>query len=61
MNQQIRKNYRPVSVFRLLSKIFERLIHDQLNEFLEPYLDSLLCGFRKAHFTQHPLFRLLQE
>ena len=56
-----KENYRPVSVFPLLSKTFERLIYDQLNEYLEQYLNSLLCGFRKAHSTQHALVRLLQE
>ena len=40
---------------------FERLIYDQLNEYLEQDLNSLLCGFRKAHSAQHALFRLLQE
>ena len=45
----------------LLSKMSERLIYDQLNEYLEEYLNSLLCGFRKTHSTQHALFRLLQE
>ena len=45
----------------LLSKIFERLIYDQLNECLEQYLNGLLCDFRKAHSTQHALFRFLQE
>ena len=24
------------------------------------FCDTLLCGFRKAHFTQHALFKLLQ-
>ena len=57
----VHKNYRPVSVLLLLSKIFERLIYDQLNEYLDQYLNSLLCGFRKAHSSQHALFRLLQE
>ena len=56
-----KENYRLVSVLPLLSKIFERLIYDQLNEYLDQYLNSLLCGFRKAHSTQHALFRLLQE
>ena len=55
-----KENYRPVSVFPLLSKNFERLIYYQLNEYLGQYLNSLLCGFRKAHSTQHALFRLLQ-
>ena len=54
-----KKNYRPV--LPLLSKIFERLIYDQLKEYLKHYLNSLLCGFRKTHSTQHALFRFLQE
>ena len=41
--------------------MFERLIYDQLNEYLDQYLNNLLCDFRKAHSTQHALFRLLQE
>ena len=45
----------------LLSKIFERLIYDQLNKYLEQYLNSLLCSFRRTHSTQHALFGLLQE
>ena len=56
-----KESYRPVSVLPLISKIFERLIYDQLNEYLDQYLNSLLCSFRKANSTQHALFRLLQE
>ena len=58
-----KENYRPVSVLPLLSKVFEGLLYDQLSEYLEKYLNILLCGFRKAHFTcsfQHALFKLLQ-
>ena len=56
-----KENYRLISLLLLLSKIFERLIYDQLNEYLDQCLNSLLCGFRKAHSTQHALFRLLKE
>ena len=35
--------------------------YDQLNEYLNQYLNSLLCGFRKAHCTQHALFTLLDK
>ena len=43
-----------------LSKVFERSLYDQLSEYLEKYVNTLLCGFRKAHSTQHALFKLLQ-
>ena len=44
-----------------LSKVFERSLYDQLSEYLEKYVNTLLCGFRKAHSTQHALFKLLQS
>ena len=55
-----KENYRPISVLPLISKIFERIIHDQLSEYLGKYLNSILCGFRKGHSAQHALFKLLQ-
>ena len=30
-------------------------------EYMEHFLNQLLCGFRKAHLTQHALFKLLQK
>ena len=54
-------NYRPVSVLPLLSKVFEKIINNQLHEYIENFLNELLCGFRKAHSTQHALFRLIQK
>ena len=54
-----KETYRPVSVLPLLSKVFERLLYDQLSEYSKKCLNTLLCGFRKAHSTQHALFKLL--
>ena len=54
-------NFRPVSVLPLLSKVFEKIMYDQLYEYAETFLNKLLCGFRKAHSTQHALFRLIQK
>ena len=54
-------NFRPVSVLPLLSKLFEKIMYDQLYEYAETFLNKLLCGFRKAHSTQHALFRLLKK
>ena len=52
-------NYRPVSILPLLSKVFEKHICDKLYENSENFLSELLCGSRKAHSTQHALFRLI--
>ena len=53
--------YRPVSVLSHLSKIYERLIFDQLSKHANKVLSKLLYGFKKAHSTQPTLFRLLQS
>ena len=54
-------NYRPVSILPLVSKVFEKIMYDQLYKYIVHFLNQLLCGFRKAHSTQHALFRLLQK
>ena len=54
-------NYRPVSVLPLLSKILEKVIYNHLREYMDLVLNKLLCGFRKAHSTQHALFKLLRS
>ena len=54
-------NLRPVSFLILLPKVFEKIMYDQLNEYVEAFLHKLLCGFRKVHSMQHALFRLLQK
>ena len=36
-------------------------MYDQHYEYAETFLNKLLCGFRKAHSTQHALFRLFQK
>ena len=54
-------NYRPVSILPLVSKVFEKIMYDQFYEYTEHFLSQLLSGFRKAHSTQHTLFRLVQK
>ena len=54
-------NFRPVIVLPLLSKVFERVIYNQLGKYMGTFLNKLLCGFRKAHSTQHTLVKLLQR
>ena len=45
----------------LLSKVFERVIYNQLGKYMETFLNKLLWGVRKAHTTEHALFKLLQR
>ena len=54
-------NYRPVSILPLLSKVFEKVMYIQLYDYMENFLNQLLCGFRKTHSTQHALFILIQS
>ena len=56
-----KSNCRPVSILPLLSKVYERIIYNQLLQHSEQFLNSLLCRFSKAHNTQHPLFKLLHS
>ena len=61
LNPTDKTNFRTVSVLPLLSKVFEKIMYDQLYEYAETFPNKLLCGFRKAHSTQHALFKLLQK
>ena len=54
-------NYRPISLLPVVSKIFERLIVNQLNAHFEPRFSKLLCGFRKGHSTQHAILNLIRD
>ena len=47
-------NYRPVSMLPLVSKVFEKIMYDQLYKCIEHFLNQLLCGFRKAHSKTCP-------
>ena len=47
------KNYRPISLLPLISKIFEKIIHDQTQEYLDEnnVLYKYQSGFRTKHST----------
>ena len=44
----------------LLSKVFAKIMFDQLFIYMNNFLNKVLCRFCKAHSTQHAFFRLLQ-
>ena len=45
----------------LISKIFEKFIYQQIEDFSNKILSPKLCGFRKGHSTQHALLNLLKN
>lgn len=56
-------NYRPVSVLPIISKVMERIMHQQLYDFLSQLhiLNESQSGFRKSHSTQSCLHRLSEK
>ena len=42
-------NYRPISLLPLISKIFEKFLYQQIEDFSNKILSPKLCGFRKGH------------
>ena len=48
-----KSNYRPISVLPVLSRLFEKLIYDQLCQYLERggFLTSEQSGFRALHLS----------
>ena len=41
--------------------MYEKLLYNRLSDYVENIFNVILCGFRKAHSTQHALFKLLQS
>ena len=55
------KPIRPVSVLPTVSKIYERCLYDQINEYFQPLFSKLQWGFRKGHSAQHCLLVLIEK
>ena len=55
-----KNNYKPSSIFSNLSKIYERCIQTQLNEYFASFLSKHQCGFRQGFGTQHCLLVMIE-
>ena len=55
-----KENYRAVIVVPHVSKVFERIMHHQINGYMKNKLLKQLTGFRKNHSTQHCLSGMLE-
>ena len=54
-------NYRPVGILPNLSKIYEKLIYDQLYDYFDKILLPSQCGFRKGYSSQNCLLAMLEN
>lgn len=54
-------NYRPVSVLTCFTKIFERVLHDQMCELAKLILSDSLSGFLKGHSCATALLKMTDD
>ena len=54
------KNYRPVSLIPIVSKLFERNMFDQISSYIEKFLSLYLFGYRKHHSTEQCLIIMIE-
>ena len=54
------KNYRPVSLIPIVSKLFERNMYDQILEYINNFLSPYIFGYRKGHSTEQCLIVMLE-
>ena len=56
-----RENYRRVSVLPIISKAYERIMHNQLSAYFNDIFNPFLTAFRKVFGCQSTLLRLLED
>ena len=54
-----KNNYWPMSILSNISKIYEKYMQKQLNEYFFDFLSKFQCGFRQGFSAQHWLLVLI--
>ena len=60
-NPLSKENYRPVSVPPIISKVFQKLMQNQINLHIKSFLSPCLCGHRNSFNSQHALISLIER
>ena len=60
-DQNDKTNYRPIKLLLLISKIFEKVLYQQVEDVADTTLSTKPCGFRERYSTQHALLNLLKN
>ena len=53
-------NYRQISILSNISKIYERLMHDNMSDYFNDVLSKFQCGFRKGFGAQNCLLYMIE-
>ena len=56
-----KENYRPISILPNLSKVYERLMYNQIYPYFQTIFSKFQCGFRKGFNTQHCLLAMVEK
>ena len=56
-----KQNYRPITILPPVSKVYERLVENQIKPFSFGSLNPMLCDFREKYSTQHALLRFIEK
>ena len=59
--RNLKSNYRLISILSNLSKVFEKIIHDQISIFVLDILSKYQCGFRNVFSTQNCLIAVIEK
>ena len=60
-NDNEQEKYRPVSTLSTFSKVFEKLLFEQINDHMQSKFSKHLTGFRKNHSTQNALLVMIEK
>ena len=55
------KNYRPVSLLNMFSKIYEKFLHENLKNYVNIFLSKSISAYCKSYSTNHVLIRLIKN
>ena len=56
-----KENYRPVSILPAISKVFERTISEQLEEYFDHVFNPLLSAYRRGYSCQSTLLAMIER
>ena len=56
-----KENYGPISLLSHTSKIYEKILFNQISDYIEPYFSDFLISFQQNHNTRHCLIKMLEK